>query len=67
MVAMGKGDEKSKTPPAKVEGGVEMSIELDFRAFAAFGRSVVRDKHCVRWVGGFSPDRGCCSASICRD
>jgi hypothetical protein len=24
MVAMGKGDEKSKTPPAKKEGGDEM-------------------------------------------
>jgi hypothetical protein len=25
MVAMGNGDEKSKTPPAKKEGGVEVS------------------------------------------
>jgi len=48
MVAMGNGDGKSKTPPAEMEGGVEMSIGLDFRAFAAFSRSVVLDKHCVR-------------------
>jgi hypothetical protein len=31
MMAMGNGDEKSKTPPAGKEGGVAMSNELDFR------------------------------------
>jgi hypothetical protein len=30
MVAMANGDEKSKTPPAKMEGGVEMSNWLEF-------------------------------------
>jgi hypothetical protein len=48
MVAMGNGDEKSRTPPAEKEGGVRMSIDFDFRGFASFGSSVVCDKHCVR-------------------
>jgi hypothetical protein len=31
MVASGNGDEKSKTPPAGKEGGVEVSSGLDFK------------------------------------
>lgn len=63
---MGNGDEKSKTPPAEMEGGVEMLIGLDFRAFAAFGSSVMRDQHCGRWVGGSCTDWDCFNVRICR-
>lgn len=38
---MGKGEEKSRTPPTKKEGGVDMSNECDFRSFALF-MSMVR-------------------------
>jgi hypothetical protein len=41
MVEMGKGDEKSRTPPAKKEGGVDILNEYDFRSFALF-MSMVR-------------------------
>ncbi len=47
---MANGDEKSKTPPAELEGGVEMEYEHDFRVFVTLGRPVGRLKHSRRWV-----------------
>jgi hypothetical protein len=40
MVEMGKGEEKSRTPPTKKEGGVEIPNCPDFRSFDVLMRAV---------------------------